>query len=95
MSTASTTSVAADLADYFQRIGLPVPEGADLPDADMSTLSRVVLGHAQSIPFENLDTFIGPCGTAPRGRPCPRATTCCSASICLKAPSSSTSDSGF
>jgi arylamine N-acetyltransferase len=59
MSTASTTSVAADLADYFQRIGLPVPEGADLPDADMSTLSRVVLGHAQSIPFENLDTFIG------------------------------------
>lgn len=43
MSTASTTSVAADLADYFQRIGPPVPEGADLPDADMSTLSRVVL----------------------------------------------------
>ncbi|WP_009962517.1 arylamine N-acetyltransferase family protein [Verrucomicrobium spinosum] len=43
-----------DLDAYFARIGYIGPREASLP-----TLSQIVLGHAQAIPFENLDVISG------------------------------------
>jgi N-hydroxyarylamine O-acetyltransferase len=43
-----------DLDAYFARIGYIGPREASLP-----TLNQIVLGHAQAIPFENLDVISG------------------------------------
>ncbi len=45
---------ALDLAAYFERIGW---DGAT--DVGLDTLSRLVLAHMRSIPFENLDVLLG------------------------------------
>lgn len=45
---------AFDLSAYLERIGYQ-----DEPSPDLATLASIVLGHAQSIAFENLDPFLG------------------------------------
>ena len=45
---------AFDLSAYLERIGYQ-----DEPAPDLATLASIVLGHAQSIAFENLDPFLG------------------------------------
>lgn len=47
-----------DLSAYFHRIGLP-STADELPAPDLATLARIVLGHAQSITWENLDKLTG------------------------------------
>jgi N-hydroxyarylamine O-acetyltransferase len=43
-----------DLAAYFQRIGYDGPQHATL-----DVLKSIILRHVQTIPFENLDAFLG------------------------------------
>lgn len=43
-----------DVAAYLKRIGY-----AGEPRADLDTLRGIVLAHSQTIPFENLDPFLG------------------------------------
>jgi N-hydroxyarylamine O-acetyltransferase len=54
--TATAIKAVPDLDAYFRRIGVPE---SDLSAPDVATLARIVLGHAQSITFENLDKFTG------------------------------------
>jgi N-hydroxyarylamine O-acetyltransferase len=43
-----------NLDEYFQRIGY-----IDRPSADLDTVKALVIQHTQSIPFENLNPFLG------------------------------------
>lgn len=58
MSSMTTPVLGTDLAAYFRRIGLSGAEAA-LPAPDLTTLRRIVAGHARSIAYENLDKFTG------------------------------------
>jgi N-hydroxyarylamine O-acetyltransferase len=49
-----TLATTPDIAAYFQRIGYTGPV-----HADQEVLAAIVLRHVQSIPFENLDAFLG------------------------------------
>src|ERR1700754_2143401 len=50
--SAVTTAPAPDLDAYFGRIGVPGVHGSGGSDPDLATLSRIVLGHAESITYE-------------------------------------------
>lgn len=54
--SASTISAGLDLDAYCRRIGV---SESDISVPDLATLARIVLGHTQSITFENLDKFTG------------------------------------
>ena len=58
-ASGSVVTAAPDLDAYFGRIGVPGVHGSGRPDPDLATLARIVLGHAQSITYENLDKFTG------------------------------------
>ncbi|GAA3079148.1 arylamine N-acetyltransferase [Pseudonocardia yunnanensis] len=54
---AAPLTAAVDLAAYFRRIGLSGVEESAAPDR--ATLERIVVAHARSIAYENLDKFTG------------------------------------
>lgn len=43
-----------NLSEYLQKIGLPLHL-----EADEATLRQIILGHATTFPFENIDSFCG------------------------------------
>lgn len=55
---ALATATGPPVRDYLARIGLPLPTGA-LPPPTLGTLRAVHRAHMLSIPFENLDLFVG------------------------------------